>query len=524
MAARGAIEILEESVSLLRSAPSSAVAAYLVGVIPFWLALLFFFSDMARSPFASEHLAAESLGVAVMFTWKSIWKSVYMTRLYECRASLPASSIPVFRVIVIQSAIQPLKLIAIPVGVLLTIPLPWVVAFFRNLSLFVAIDARDPIAAARRQAGLWTRQAWQVFGAVTLSTLLLLANVLIVIVLLPQLGRTFFGIEGDFVRAGGWVLNLTSAAVAAAITWLIVDPLLDAAYVLRCFYGVAIATGDDLRAALKKLIGVAAMVILLLGSPGTIDAQTVETNAAVKTVDASRLDRSIDKVIRRREFVWRAARPRVQGNEAPGWLRSAIDTIGRAWKSFEEQIRKWLKPKPDTQPERGSKGERPAIEIWGAVVVLALLGGAVALFLRRNRAPVVKAKEAVAAAPAVDLADEAVTADQLPEESWLALADSWLAKGDCRLAMRALYLAALNYLSERDLLAIRRWKTGLEYRRELERRARTNPRVNLELGPVFANSIELFERGWYGRHAVDRGDVEAFAARLEDMRRHVEPA
>jgi hypothetical protein len=99
------------------------------------------------------------------------------------------------------------------------------------------------------------------------------------------------------------------------------------------------------------------------------------------------------------------------------------------------------------------------------------------------------------------------------------LADEWLTKGDYRLAMRALYLAGLNYLSQHDLVSITRSKTGLEYRRELERRARATTGVSPQVVPVFQANNMLFERGWYGRHQVERSHVEAFASGLDEMRR-----
>jgi hypothetical protein len=119
----------------------------------------------------------------------------------------------------------------------------------------------------------------------------------------------------------------------------------------------------------------------------------------------------------------------------------------------------------------------------------------------------------------VNLSDDSVTADQLPESSWLALADEWLTKGDYRLAMRALYLAGLNYLSQRDLVLIARYKTGLDYQSELERRARAGTGVSLDVVPVFQANNALFERGWYGCHVVDREQVQAFASGLDEMRR-----
>ena len=82
------------------------------------------------------------------------------------------------------------------------------------------------------------------------------------------------------------------------------------------------------------------------------------------------------------------------------------------------------------------------------LVVLALVVAAVAAFLAGRRKKAIRAQPVKLAAAPIDIADESVTADQMPESSWLQLAEELLAKGDCRLALRALYLAGLNYLSD----------------------------------------------------------------------------
>ena len=91
-------------------------------------------------------------------------------------------------------------------------------------------------------------------------------------------------------------------------------------------------------------------------------------------------------------------------------------------------------------------------------------------------------------------------------------------KGDYRLALRAMYLGALNFLSARDLVSLRRWKSGLDYRRELARRARSKPDVPV----AFTRGVAIFERGWYGRHAVDRAMAESLANGFNEMRSHAQ--
>ncbi len=337
------------------------------------------------------------------------------------------------------------------------------------------------------------------------------------LILLPQLAISFLGMEGEFTRAGFDIVNITTLAVAAALTWLAVDPLLEAVYVLRCFYCASVTSGEDLRATLLKLTIVAALVFVMVSMP----LQAQQTPPPTPAVDVSRLDKSIDEVIRRREFTWRAA-PAASAEaekEWPGWITSAVRSVRNGMHWLVEKIKEWFKSNKREAEDGRRVAERPPIVLWSAAIALALVAGGVLLFLRRRRSKPAEVTPVDHTAIPVNLADDSVTADQLPESSWLALADEWLNKGDYRLAMRALYLAGLNYLSQRDLVSIARYKTGLDYRAELERRARAGTRVSPDVVPVFQANNALFERGWYGRHLVDRAQVEAFASGLDEMRR-----
>ncbi len=504
---RGAIDILEEAVQLLRAAPGSAYVMYLAGAVPFVLALLFFLNDMTHSPFASEHLVTGSLALAVLFVWKNVWQALFSVRLFRVLSPASTQTGSLARLILIEAALQ-------PVSLLIPLPFPWLAAFFRNVSLFAALGEPDPMRTARRQAVLWTRQNWAILSIVTLGGLLVFANALVTLFLVPQLGRSFLGIEGELARSGNHLLNLATLATATAIAWLVIDPLLDAVYVLRCFYGESIATGEDLRASLRRAVAALVMMVaLLVAVPRLGTAQTTSINPA-------KLDRSIDEVIHRREFTWRTpkpAGPEPEGRWA-GFVRSAVDLIYKAWDYVRRVLDEWLKQSPEK--ESGGKNSpvtRRMMELLIGLVVALIAGAAVAFFLRR-RAPAVTAKAVTPAAPAVNLNDESVSADQMPEASWMQLADEWMAKGDCRLALRALYLAGLNYLGQRNVVSIRKWKSGLDYRREFDRRSRSNP----EISPVFSNNVRAFERGWYGKHPVDPEMVADFTSGLTRIKAAIE--
>src|SRR5439155_10469027 len=81
----------------------------------------------------------------------------------------------------------------------------------------------------------------------------------------PSLLKMLFGVETGFTRSRWCLLNTTFVATVGALSYLCLDPLVKAVYLLRCFYGESLHTGEDLRAELKQLVpGAAAMVLLLV--------------------------------------------------------------------------------------------------------------------------------------------------------------------------------------------------------------------------------------------------------------------
>src|SRR5207244_4172559 len=150
----------------------------------------------------------------------------------------------------------------------------------------------------------------------------------------------------------------------------------------------------------------------------------------------------IETVVRQPEFAWRARTP--EGAAPKGrwvsWIQSGLEMADRAGQWVMRKFREWFGPASDEDKQAKQGTQRPPLGLWLALAGLLLAGAMVMLVLRFRKTPGVEAEPAETRASSVDLTNESVQADHIPESSWLALAEEWLAQGDCRLAMRALYL------------------------------------------------------------------------------------
>jgi hypothetical protein len=115
-----------------------------------------------------------------------------------------------------------------------------------------------------------------------------------------------------------------------------------------------------------------------------------------------------------------------------------------------------------------------------------------------------------------DLTDEATTPDQLPEDEWFALAASMRARGELRLALRAMFLGMLARLAREGWIVPHPGKSNRDYQRELARRG---PAEEPLLRAVQDNVL-LFEGAWYGEHAAEDALFSRFEHNLNTVIGH----
>lgn len=88
--------------------------------------------------------------------------------------------------------------------------------------------------------------------------------------------------------------------------------------------------------------------------------------------------------------------------------------------------------------------------------------------------------------------------------------------GDYRTAVRYMYLSALLWLDERNLLRYDRALTNREYLEQV----RANPALRAQLAPI----VDTFDRVWYGHTALDAPAFAAYEQQIERLRNTSRPA
>lgn len=543
---RPPLDLLEDAVHLLRTVPASVMAVYYLGALPFVLAFLFYWSDMSRSAFARDRLEPLAIGVTLLFVWMKVCQFIFIRRLRERLAGISLPAIPARAWAGVVSAMifwMATAFVALPVSLVFVW---WAYSFYQCLNAVAAAEGQfdgTTLKKTWRLAWLWPGQNFTLFLLLLAAGFIVVLNIGITLIVGPHLLKMLFGIESQFTQSYWVFTNTTFQMTAVAMAWLCLDPLAKAVYLLRTFHAESVSTGADVLAELRSIweararaLTVAALLVLAGGwaahgangatPDGAVSAQGANAPATmpfVETASPEKLDHAIDEVLKRREYTWRMPRENLEKSTgSDNWFKRAIqrvvnwfvDTIKSIGRSVFQIIR-WLLDKvfgQERAPHTSGKGWSDAIRGVFILLLIALAGAIGYLIYRlwlnsRNLAPEVLA-EPVAATP--DLEDDNLTAAQLPEDEWLRLAREMMAKGDFRLALRALYLGGLAHLAARRLITIARYKSNRDYALELRRRAHALP----ELMEAFASNVTVFDRVWYGRHDATDDMVTAFQSNL----------
>ena len=502
--------------------PLRITALYYVGSLPFILGLLYFIADMSKSAFAYQHEAEASFSLALLYIWMKCWQAIFCSRVISFISGAPVLkwSFPeMLRLCVTQTAVQPLGFIVLPVAAVITLPLGYTYAFFQNVSLLGngrGAGMKAVYHAAFGQAKLFPRQNHVVLLIMALFWSFAFLNVVLLMFMAPQLLKTFTGIETAFTMAGWGLLNTTFFAAALCITHLLVNPLIKIIYVLRCFHGESLHTGEDLRMDLKNMRPAANILALLIAL--FLCCRTISVDAAEPPVtpvkeaglSVSDLDRSLNEVIVKKEYAWRLPREQMMPEKDRGPFAAFVEGVIGTLMDWMRTIKKWVITllewldehlfrhlKPSFGPADRAWSGSTQILLYSLVAVAACLLAVFILRAMRRRSAAIETSGETAPSGR-DLSSDDIAADELPSDEWLSLARQMAEKGDLRLALRALYLGSLSHLARHGIVTIAKYKSNHDYEKELGRKAAGAA----DLISAFSHNIVIFESIWYGMHDI----------------------
>lgn len=523
---RSGISVVEEATNLLRGLSARAWLLFYASSIPFVLGVVFFWSEMSRAADAGQRLVPQALLLALLYVVMKCGHAAFgdllLSRL-RCDEQPPArlSLRQWLRLAASQGLIHAtmpwmLAFASVPV-----LPFAWAYAFYRNTSLFACGHQRANgsltalLGRSLKAAHHAPRANHSVLVILFLVALLVWLNTMMLSLFLPQLTGIFTGIQLQMTSSPMAMLNTTLVATSVAASWLIMSPVFQAAYAVRCFEADSTKSGEDLLAGLRSLrLSSSVVAVLFAVLSMLVIAQPAAAQSTVVTSERSvQLDQALDETLEQAEFRWRLPREAIPESEM-GWIERTMNDFTRWLSQTMGALIRWIgdflewlfdqKEEPASQDKGGGWFSQPGnVRVLLIILIVVLVAALVVLIVRwfAARQPAPAKVEAVPVV--IDLSDESVIATDLPEDEWLKLAEERLAAGDSRLALRAFFLGTLSRLGKLGLLAIEPGKTNGMYLRELYRR----PRATGVLRAAFDQSVRLFEFCWYGNHAPDADTI-----------------
>ncbi len=264
-----------------------------------------------------------------------------------------------------QSLIQSTRFIVLPIAGVMMIPFGFCYAFYQNAAVQVDEDpqtVKSTVQWALRQSLLWPRQNHLLIAICWIFGGVIFLNLSLAVFIIPQMAKTLLGIDSIFTLSGiRMILNTTFWVAILGMTYLCLDPFVKTVYVLRCFYGSSLKSGEDLKQELNRLmsrgkkIALGLVIVVLCAAPFTCLA------GPPSPISPEELDRSIEETLERREFSWRLPRETLQDGEQATkgpleagikWMLDVLAQGSRVLGKWIAQFIEWLE---NLLPQPGKK-------------------------------------------------------------------------------------------------------------------------------------------------------------------------
>ncbi|MCJ8330471.1 MAG: hypothetical protein HRT89_14675 [Lentisphaeria bacterium] len=534
----GPVQLMDEAVLLLKQIPIGHFIIYYLGTLPFIIVFLYFWIDQSIGNFADEHALLGAVVLAVLYLFMKVLQANFCALMYNkiCGMNEKIPWSKQSEIVVTQCICQPICLVLTVLTFFTFFLTPVFMAFSNSLLVFSAtgLSHREATKKARSHSVLRYDQNVCSYLFICLIILLIVVNCLLLLFFLPMLIKAVLDSQHILVQNPQMIWNigfLNMTVLISTLLYIVFDPYIKALYVIRIFYIESKNNAGDLLEELRAIRAVrpqakpgkALMLLLFCFFMINSDLQASQAE--------NRFDDAIDKTMSETEFSWRMPKELTIPDENLKPLERFVETINKAVKGFVssigdllESIVNWIsslfpKTAPTTTGSWFKNINFQAILMIVFYIVLFLLLGFLVFVLLKIINKYKKSPKETKAHDFVhterpDLMDEAVTADELADDQWMIMADEKMNDGEYLLALRAMYLSLLSGLGERGFIRIRKFKSNKDYCKEIDRRARSVPR----LMEIFSENVLVFEESWYGLYTVDKSILLDFRKNIEKIR------
>jgi hypothetical protein len=560
-----ALEALERGFALFQSTFAQEGWLYYIGATPFILGFILMWVINGQIRVSDGTLFLETLLLAGAYLLRVALIARYLLGVRE-------RAFGVLRPKLAGALAQPASLgrllawkITLGSAALITLPTVAAAPWFYAAGQFADLEAKED-ASERHSLLRCLALAGQWYGSSILLFLMCFPlwaavwlNAFLLAVIVPQLLQSIFGVNTLLSTEMGIYALLRSYAFWFSLfagAWLALDPIIKCTFVVVYQHLRSRVDGDDLRGTLASLPREQQKHADVMGSAGTgrraimgasatlallllVGSQIAAARPAQAPANASgaesandsarqervqRLRQSLGVESQRTVYRWHDA----EHPSPPTWFDRLLARIGhatsRSWAAFWSIVRKlW----PRALTVSGGKPTSSALKdlrFWLVLITILTIGAVAVLIWLRHRREVTGVSVAVTLEPLPDLSD-AVVASEHSEDEWFALAERLEGQGELRVALRAAYLGLLAGLAQREWLTIRRDRTNREYLDEFTRRWRRRPQAAVsaqaETPEKLRSSLRVFDRVWYGSHALTPAAVAAYRQGQRELLSHV---
>lgn len=575
--------LAEEAVQLVFRSGLHPASLYCIGSVPFVLALIAYVGTMIHSGYAHHYHGMGALGLALLFMWMKTFQARFgqhLTATLRDEVVPPWSPRAFLSTFCRQGMLHATFLLVYPIACLTVIPIAFALSTYQNMSVLddcAPSSTRKLAEKALSQARLWPKQnylllwicspfmiclgAGILIGTMPLlnsvddqlfvslggmyATLLLIAaiptapfavftvaNVGVSIYFALEMAHVLTGADTLFARNPGALLeNDLFISLVCGITYLLLDPVVKAAYAIRCHEGLSLHTGADLRVALGRVSKWAAIVLVLLTAATALPTAADTPSAEIQVAP---LEQALDEELAERRYTWRmprAERAEVElpwllqllqdfGESVRGWVKAVFDFVSNVieaiWDWFFGEDEEEGGGLDGTDLSGASRTFSQSFRILAGILAFVLIGATLYLLWQayRRRDTPLSAAPTDAPADMPNIEDEATTAADLPQDEWTQMARELAGKGEFRLASRALFFSILATLAQKEIIRIARFKSNMDYDNELLRRAASIGNVP----QLFSRSAFLYETVWYGEHEATLETLQTLNAYQEELR------